>query len=88
MLNTRPLLFILYINDLPLSISNCNTDMYFHYSFPLWDQPFNLQGGGGYVFLLRSEFFFRTTRELEYFFFLSRKAGFFFQKSTLGYMTC
>jgi len=22
------LLFILYINDLPLSISNCNTDMY------------------------------------------------------------
>ena len=22
----RPLLFILYINDLPLSISNCNTD--------------------------------------------------------------
>ena len=23
-----PLLFILYINDLPLSISNCNTDMY------------------------------------------------------------
>ena len=27
-LNTRPLLFILYINDLLLSISNCNTDMY------------------------------------------------------------
>ena len=23
-----PLLFILYVNDLPLSISNCNTDMY------------------------------------------------------------
>jgi hypothetical protein len=23
-----PLLFTLYINDLPLSISNCNTDMY------------------------------------------------------------
>ena len=23
-----PLLFILYINDLPLSISNCNTDMF------------------------------------------------------------
>ena len=24
----EPLLFILYIHDLPLSISNCNTDMY------------------------------------------------------------
>jgi hypothetical protein len=23
-----PLLFILYVSDLPLSISNCNTDMY------------------------------------------------------------
>ena len=31
------------------------------------DRPFNLQGGG-YGFLFRSEFFFRTTRELEYFF--------------------
>jgi hypothetical protein len=28
--------------------------------------------GGGYVFLFRSEFFFRTTQELEYLFFLSR----------------
>ena len=28
-------------------------------------------GGGGYGFLFRSEFFFRTTRELEYLFFLS-----------------
>jgi hypothetical protein len=35
----------------------------------------------------RSEFFFRTTRELEYLFFLSRKARIFFQNSTLGYMT-
>ena len=26
-------------------------------------------GGGGYVFLFRSEICFRTTRELEYFFF-------------------
>jgi hypothetical protein len=33
------------------------------------DRPFNLQGGG-YGFLSRSEFFFRTTRELEYFFLL------------------
>ena len=30
----------------------------------LRDRPFNLQGG--YGFLFRSEFFFRTTRELEY----------------------
>jgi hypothetical protein len=29
---------------------------------------------GGYGFLIRSEFFFRTTQELEYLFFLSRKA--------------
>jgi len=36
------------------------------------DRPFNLQGG--YDFLFRSEFFFRTTRELEYLFFLSRIA--------------
>ena len=33
--------------------------------------------GGGYVFLFRSEFFFRTTRELEYLFFLSSEAGIF-----------
>ena len=32
------------------------------------DRPFNLQVGG-YGFLFRSEIFFRTTRELEYFFF-------------------
>ena len=31
-----------------------------------------------YGFLFRSEFFFRTTRELEYLFFLSRKARIFF----------
>ena len=34
------------------------------------DRPFNLKGGegGGYGFLFRSEIFFRTTQELEYFF--------------------
>ena len=54
----------------------------------LRDRPFNLKGGGGgYVFLFRSECFFRTTRELEYLFFLSRQREFFFQNSTLGYMT-
>ena len=31
-------------------------------------RPFNLKGGG-HGFLFRSEFFFRTTQELEYFFF-------------------
>jgi hypothetical protein len=34
--------------------------------------------GGGYGFLFRSEFFFRTTQELEYLFYLSREAQFFF----------
>ena len=42
------------------------------------DRPFNLKGEGGYGFLFRSEFFFRTTQELEYLFFLSRKARIFF----------
>ena len=52
------------------------------------DRPFNLQGGGGgYGFLFRSVIFFRTTRELEYLFFLVAKREFFFQNSTLGYMT-
>jgi hypothetical protein len=41
----------------------------------------------GYGFLLRSEFFFRTTRELEYLFFCRAKCEFFFQNSTIGYMT-
>jgi hypothetical protein len=35
-------------------------------------------GGGGYGFLFRSEFFFRTMQELEYLFSLSRKARIFF----------
>jgi hypothetical protein len=34
------------------------------------NRPFNLQGG--YGFLFRSEFFFRTTQELEYFYFFCR----------------
>jgi hypothetical protein len=44
------------------------------------DRPFNLKGRGrgGYGFLFRSEFFFRTSQELEYL---------FFQNLTLGYMT-
>ena len=43
------------------------------------DRPFNLKGGGWcYGFLFRSEFFFRTTRELEYLFFFLRKVRNFF----------
>ena len=41
---------------------------------------------GGYGFLFRSEIFFRTTQELEYFF-CRAKRKFFFQNLTLGYMT-
>ena len=37
------------------------------------DRPFDLKGG--YGFLFRSEFFFRTTQELEYlFFFVAQRA--------------
>ena len=43
----------------------------------LRDRPFSLQGGG-YGFLFRSEICFRTTQELEYLFFLSRKVPIFF----------
>ena len=39
--------------------------------FLIRDRPFNLEGG--YGFLFRSEFFFRTAQELEYlFFFVAR----------------
>ena len=50
-------------------------------------------GGGGVMvfcfvgFLLRSEFFFRTTQELEFFLFFFAKHEIFFQNLTLGYMT-
>ena len=39
------------------------------------DGPFNLQGG--YGFLFRSEFFFRTTPELEYLFFCRAQSAIF-----------
>ena len=43
------------------------------------DRPFNLKGSGwGLWFLFRSEIFFRTTRELEYYFFCRAKREFFF----------
>jgi hypothetical protein len=47
-----------------------------HTIYNLRDRPFNLKGG--YGFLFRSEFFFRTTQELEYlFFFVAPSAKFF-----------
>jgi peptide methionine sulfoxide reductase MsrA len=69
-----------------LIISNKNC---FQYWYTIRDRPFNLKrGGGDYGFLFRSEIFFRTTRELEYFFlFVAQSAKFFSQISTLGYMT-
>jgi hypothetical protein len=52
----------------------------------LRDRPFNLKGWG-YGFLFHSEFFFRTTQELELLFFCRAKREIFFQDVTLGYMT-
>jgi hypothetical protein len=42
---------------------------------------------GGYGFLFRSEFFFWTTQELEYYFVCRAKRELYFQNLTLGYMT-
>jgi hypothetical protein len=53
----------------------------------LTDRPFNLQGGGGYGFLFRSKFFFRTKRELEYLFFLSCEERILFSEFNIGYIT-
>ena len=41
--------------------------------------------GAGYGLLFCSEFFFRTTRELEYLFFLSRKAQIFFPEFNIRF---
>jgi hypothetical protein len=51
----------------------------------LRDRPFNLQGGVGVWFFVSFRIFFRMTLDLEYLFILSRE--FFFQNSTLGYMS-
>ena len=48
------------------------------------DRPFNLKGGG-YGFLFRSEFVFRT--RVRILFFCRTKREIFFQHQTLGYMT-
>jgi hypothetical protein len=60
----------------PITILSCFGKLFT--SILLRDRPFNLKRGGGYGFLFRSEFIFRTTRELEYLFFLSREARIFF----------
>ena len=53
------------------------------------DRPFNLFNlqGGVNGFLFRSKHFFRTTRVRILIFFVAQGANFFFQNSTLGYMT-
>ena len=53
-----------------------------YYQRSLRNRPFNLKS-----FLFRSEFFFRTTRVRIFIFFVGQSAKFFFQDSTLGYMT-
>jgi hypothetical protein len=60
-------------NSLTLTLEGCRRGVY---SVP------------SYGLLFRSEFFFRTTQELEYLFFFCRsKRENFFQNVTLGYMT-
>ena len=83
-------IYIKYANLCVRGAAEIISDGY-HYTFlitkiHLRDRPFNLQVGG-YGVLLHSEFFFRTTRELEYLFFCLAKRNFFFQNLTLGYMT-
>jgi hypothetical protein len=52
------------------------------------DRPFNLQGGGGlWFFVSFRNFFSDNTRVRIFFFFCRAKREFFFQNSTLGYMT-
>jgi hypothetical protein len=65
----------------------CGIFLFFFILIHFRDRPFNLKGGGGYGFLFRYELFFRTTQELEYLFFCRAQREFFFQNSTLGYMT-
>jgi hypothetical protein len=69
-----------YANVTPVFKKDCPSNLKNYRTISLIrDRPFNLKGGwGGYGFLFRSEFFFRTTQEIEYLFFLSRKARNFF----------
>jgi hypothetical protein len=52
----------------------------------LRDRPFNLQGGL-WLFVSFRNFFSDNTRVRIYIFFVRQSAKFFFQNSTLGYMT-
>ena len=52
------------------------------------DRPFNLKGGGGGLwFFVSFRNFFSDNTRVRIYFFLSPKCEFFFQNSTLGYMT-
>ena len=66
-----------YKNNKTYFLIDTPRSIYILYACLFRDRPFNLQGRGAIVFFFRSEIFFRTTQELEYFF-LSRKAQNFF----------
>ena len=51
------------------------------------DRPFNLKGGGVMVFCFVQNFFFGQHERSNIYLFCRAKREFFFQNSTLGYMT-
>ena len=61
---------------------DCKVNIFF---FLNRDRPFNLEGGLWFFVSFRN--FFSDSTRARIFFFLSRKARFFFQNLTLGYMT-
>ena len=81
----RPLLFLLYINDLPDAVSEGSTTRLFaddcalHRDIKTTEDARKLQDDlEQLVFCFVQKIFFRTTQELEYLFFLSREAHIFF----------
>ena len=54
----------------------------------LRDRPFNLKGGGGVWFFVSFGIFFSDNTRVRIFtFFVAQSTNFFFQNSTLGYIT-
>ena len=62
-------------NLILLYIVNGTLNQLYIYMCDIRDRPFNLRGG--YVFLFRSELFFRTTQHLEFFCFVAQNANFY-----------